>query len=219
MTALKKLNINKNETNKKQGARFLEKYTRNLTKRAADGDLDPVIGRDVEMSRSIQILSRRTKNNPIFIGEAGTGKTALAEGLAQRIVKKEVPESMQQKQLLQLDLGQLVAGTKFRGEFEERLKSLQKELEAAPDSYILFIDEIHTLVGAGSAEGSMDASNLLKPALARGKIKVIGATTLKEYQKYIESDSALTRRFQPIFISEPSIERRYCYIARVKKEV
>ena len=218
MTALKKLNIDKNETNKKQGVRFLEKYTRNLTKLAADGDLDPVIGRDVEMSRSIQILSRRTKNNPIFIGEAGTGKTALAEGLAQRIVKKEVPESMQQKQLLQLDLGQLVAGTKFRGEFEERLKSLQKELEAAPDAYILFIDEIHTLVGAGSAEGSMDASNLLKPALARGKIKVIGATTLKEYQKYIESDSALTRRFQPIFISEPSIEDGIAILRGLKKK-
>ncbi len=184
----------------------LTKYTRNLTKMALENKLDPVIGRDSEIARVIQILSRRTKNNPILIGEAGVGKTAIIEGLAGRIATGDVPESLKEKELVSLDLGALVAGTKYRGEFEERLKNIIKEIERAEGKVILFIDEIHTIVGAGAAEGSLDASNMLKPALARGELRAIGATTLREYQKHIEKDPALTRRFQPVYVSEPSPE-------------
>ena len=186
--------------------RALAKYTRSLTKLASENKLDPVVGRDSEITRVIQILSRRTKNNPILIGEAGVGKTAIAEGLAQKMASGDVPESLKNKELLSLDLGLLIAGTKYRGEFEERLKSIMREIERAEGSVILFMDEIHTIVGAGAAEGSMDASNMLKPALARGDLRAIGATTLKEYQKHIERDPALTRRFQPVHVLEPSID-------------
>ncbi|MBU0750011.1 AAA family ATPase [Patescibacteria group bacterium] len=186
--------------------RALAKYTRNLTKLAADNALDPVIGRDQEINRVIQILSRRTKNNPVLIGEPGTGKTAIAEGLAARLATGDVPESLKGKELLSLDLGLMIAGTKYRGEFEERMKSVMKETEKAEGRVILFVDELHTLVGAGAAEGAMDASNMLKPALSRGDIRMIGATTLKEYQQHIEKDAALTRRFQPVYVNEPNVE-------------
>jgi ATP-dependent Clp protease ATP-binding subunit ClpB len=186
--------------------RALEKYCRDLTALARDQKLDPVIGRDEEIRRAIQVLSRRTKNNPVLIGEPGVGKTAIAEGLAQRIVHGDVPEGLKRKRLLTLDLGALIAGAKFRGEFEERLKTVLKEVSAAEGEIILFIDELHTLVGAGAAEGSMDASNMLKPALARGELRCIGATTLNEYRKHIEKDAALERRFQPVFVREPSVE-------------
>jgi ATP-dependent Clp protease ATP-binding subunit ClpB len=198
--------------------KFLARYTRNLTLLARENKLDPVIGRDIEISRIIQILSRRTKNNPILIGEAGVGKTAIVEGLALRMSQGEVPESLKDKELVSLDLGLLIAGTKYRGEFEERLKSIMKEIERSEGRIILFIDEIHTIVGAGAAEGSMDASNMLKPALSRGELRAIGATTLKEYQKYIEKDPALTRRFQPVYVAEPSIEDAVAILRGLKEK-
>ena len=186
--------------------RTLDKYSRDLTKFARDGQLDPVIGRDSEILRVVQVLSRRTKNNPVLIGEAGVGKTAIVEGLAQKIVANDVPENLLNKRVLSLDLGAMIAGSRFRGEFEERLKAAMEEIQRAQGEIILFIDELHTVVGAGSAQGAMDASNMLKPALSRGELQCVGATTLDEYRQYIERDSALERRFAPVFVDEPSVE-------------
>jgi ATP-dependent Clp protease ATP-binding subunit ClpB len=196
----------------------LKKYSRDLTEAAANGKLDPVIGRDEEIRRTIQVLSRRTKNNPVLIGEPGVGKTAIAEGLALRIVKGDVPESLKDKRLLSLDMGSLIAGAKFRGEFEERLKSVLTEVQAEEGRIILFIDELHTIVGAGKAEGAMDAGNLLKPALARGELHCVGATTLDEYKKHIEKDAALARRFQPVFVNEPSVDDTISILRGLKEK-
>ncbi len=201
-----------------EGYDALKKYAQDLTEQAREGKMDPIIGRDEEIRRTIQILSRRTKNNPVLIGEPGVGKTAIAEGLAQRIIKGDVPESLKNKKLLSLDMGALIAGAKYRGEFEERLKAVLSEVEAAEGQVLLFIDEMHTIVGAGKSEGSMDAGNLLKPALARGKLHCIGATTLDEYKKHVEKDAALARRFQPVFVDEPNVEDTISILRGLKEK-
>ena len=216
LNQLRSENVTHGSSSKK--IKLLVKFTRNLTTLAKEDKLDPVIGREREIMRMMQILSRRTKNNPILIGEAGTGKTAVAEALAIRIAKNDVPESLKDKEVVSLDLGLLLSGTKYRGEFEERLRGIMKEIERSEGKIILFIDEIHTIVGAGSSEGSLDASNMLKPALARGELRAIGATTLKEYQKHIEKDPALARRFQPVYIDEPSIDDAVAILRGLKEK-
>ena len=196
----------------------LNKYARNLNQLAKDGKLDPVIGRDEEIRRILQILSRRTKNNPMLVGEPGTGKTAIAEGLAHRIIKGDIPENLKDKQIYSLDMGALIAGAKYKGEFEERLKSVIKEVTSSNGEIVLFIDEIHTLVGAGGGQGAMDAANILKPALARGELRAIGATTLDEYQKYFEKDKALERRFQKVMVDEPDTESAISILRGIKEK-
>ena len=196
----------------------LNKYTQDLTERASLGKIDPIIGRDEEIRRAMQVLSRRTKNNPVLIGEPGVGKTAIAEGMALRIIDGDVPESLRTKRLLALDMGALIAGAKYRGEFEERLKSVLNEMTFAAGEIILFIDEMHTLVGAGKGDGAMDAANLIKPALARGDLHCIGATTLDEYRKYVEKDAALARRFQPIIVEEPTVDDTISILRGIKEK-
>jgi ATP-dependent Clp protease ATP-binding subunit ClpB len=220
LSALKEIRGNQRVTSQSPENSYeaLEKYAINLTERAAQGKVDPVIGRDEEIRRILQVLSRRTKNNPILLGEPGVGKTAIAEGLAQRIVQGDIPENLKDKVVISLDMGALISGAKFRGEFEERLKSVIKEVTESDGQIILFIDEIHTLVGAGKTDGAMDASNLLKPALARGELRCVGATTLDEYKKYIEKDSALERRFQPVFVDEPTVEDTISILRGLKEK-
>lgn len=220
LESLQKIRGNQRVTDQDPESKYqsLEKYTIDLTAEASKGHMDPIIGRDDEVRRTMQILSRRTKNNPVLIGEPGVGKTAVAEGLAQRIVAGDVPDTLKNKKILSLDLGALVAGAKFRGEFEDRLKSVLKELDKSEGKIILFIDELHTIVGAGAAEGSMDASNLLKPMLARGRLRCIGATTIKEYRKYIEKDAALERRFQPVLVEEPNVEDTITILRGIKEK-
>ena len=207
-----------NSQNAEENYQALEKYGRDLTQAAREGKLDPVIGRDEEIRRVVQVLSRRTKNNPVLIGEPGTGKTAIVEGLAQRVVRGDVPEGLKDRQIVTLDMGSLIAGAKFRGEFEERLKAVLNEVTSSDGKIILFIDELHTIVGAGKAEGSMDAGNLLKPLLARGELHCIGATTLDEYRQHIEKDAALERRFQPVFVDQPSVEDTISILRGIKEK-
>jgi len=218
--ALKELRGNQHVTDQDPEGKYqaLEKYTQDFTRLAREGKIDPVIGRDEEIRRVMQILSRRTKNNPVLVGEPGTGKTAIVEGLARKIIEGDVPETLQNKRLLSLDMGSLIAGAKYRGEFEDRLKAVIKEIESSDGQIILFIDELHTIVGAGAQEGSTDAGNLLKPALARGQLRTIGATTLKEYRKYIEKDAALERRFQPVMVEEPSVEDAISILRGIKEK-
>ena len=220
LNAMKKIRGNKkvDTTNAEENMKALEKYSTDLTDRARRGKLDPVIGRDEEVRRIIQVLNRRTKNNPVLIGEPGVGKTAIVEGLAQRIIRGDVPESLKEVKLISLDLGALVAGAKFRGEFEERLKAVLKEVQESNGEIVMFIDELHTVVGAGATEGSMDAGNLLKPMLARGELRTIGATTVNEYRKYIEKDPALERRFQPVLVDEPSVEDTISILRGLKEK-
>ena len=220
LSAMKKIRGNKkvDTKNAEENMKALEKYSTDLTERARKGKLDPVIGRDEEVRRIIQVLNRRTKNNPVLIGEPGVGKTAIVEGLAQRIIRGDVPESLKEVKLISLDLGALVAGAKFRGEFEERLKAVLKEVQESNGEIVMFIDELHTVVGAGSTEGSMDAGNLLKPMLARGELRTIGATTINEYRKYIEKDPALERRFQPVMVDEPSVEDTISILRGLKEK-